>query len=163
MAEQQTTTAQNPSGMSARKKRFLWIGFGLLLAVAIAALVTKGLSANVTYFYSPSEVVQDLAPKNKAFRIGGMVEENSIQRAPDGLTVYFNVTDSANVVKASYTGILPDLFAEGKGVVAQGKIDDNGMFQATRVLAKHDENYVAPEVAEAMDKAHKESVLKTLQ
>jgi Cytochrome c-type biogenesis protein CcmE len=160
MTEQQT---QTNGTMSARKKRFLWIGFALILAAAVAALVTKGLSANVTYFYSPSEVVQNVAPKDRAFRIGGMVEENSVRRAADGLTIYFGVTDSANVVEASYTGILPDLFAEGKGVVAQGKLDENGVFQATRVLAKHDENYVAPEVADAMDKAHKEAVIKTLQ
>ena len=160
MTEQQV---QSGSAMSARKKRFLWIGFALVLSAAVAALVAKGLSANVTYFYSPSEVAQNIAPKDRAFRIGGMVEEHSVKRAPDGLTIFFGITDSAHIVKAAYTGILPDLFAEGKGVVAQGKLDENGVFQATRVLAKHDENYVAPEVAEAMDKAHKEAVMKTLQ
>ncbi|MDR1530275.1 MAG: cytochrome c maturation protein CcmE [Burkholderiales bacterium] len=163
MTGQQAANPQSGSGMSARKKRFLWIGFGLLLSFAITALVVKGLSANVTYFYSPTEVAQNVAPKDRAFRIGGMVEEKSLRRAADGLTIYFGVTDSAHTVKAVYTGILPDLFAEGKGVVAQGKLDENGVFQATRVLAKHDENYVAPEVAEAMDKAHKEAVLKTLK
>ena len=94
------------------------------------------------------------APQGRAFRIGGLVEEKSLTRAPDGLTVRFNVTDTAKTIPVVYTGILPDLFKEGKGVVAQGKIGPDGVFHATEVLAKHDENYMPPEAAAAVDQAH---------
>jgi cytochrome c-type biogenesis protein CcmE len=165
-AEQKTAqeTVTVPSGgIKLRHKRFLWIVVGLVFVVAIVALVLNALGSSITYFYSPTEVAQDKVPHGRAFRIGGMVEGGSVMRDANGLTVYFNVTDTAETVSVVYTGILPDLFAEEKGVVAQGKLDEHGVFQATQVLAKHDENYVAPEVAAAMDAAHKARVVETLK
>jgi cytochrome c-type biogenesis protein CcmE len=105
--------------------------------------------------FSPSLVLANEAPWGKAFRIGGMVEAGSLKRQGDGLTVRFNVTDTAKAVPVVYTGILPDLFKEGKGVVAQGQLTADGVFQATQILAKHDENYMPPEAAHAMEQAKK--------
>jgi cytochrome c-type biogenesis protein CcmE len=105
------------------------------------------------FFFTPTDIVENRAPQGRTFRIGGMVEDKSLKRGADGLTVRFNVTDTEKTVPVVYTGILPDLFKEGKGVVAQGKIGPDGVFQATEVLAKHDENYMPPEAAAAVDKA----------
>lgn len=124
-----------------------------LIAIGLAAwLVFNALGNNMSYFFSPSEVVQKKAPADHVFRLGGMVVKDSVQRGKE-LTVRFAVTDTANVVNVEYTGILPDLFEEGQGVIAQGKLNENGVFVASEVLAKHDENYMPPEVADALKKA----------
>ena len=127
---------------------------GGLATVSIATvLVMNALNSNIAFFVTPTEVVEGKAPLNKAFRIGGMVKEGSIRR--DNLTVHFTITDTAKEVPVLYTGILPDLFKEGKGAVAQGRINPDGTFAATEVLAKHDENYMPPEAQHAIDKANK--------
>ncbi|MDR2711030.1 MAG: cytochrome c maturation protein CcmE [Burkholderiales bacterium] len=159
----QKTAVTPAGGLKPRHKRLLWIIFGLVFIAAIVALILNAFGSSITYFYSPTEVVQDKVPHGRAFRIGGMVEGGSLVRDANGLTVHFRVTDTAKAVPVVYTGILPDLFSENKGVVAQGKLDEHGVFQATQVLAKHDENYVAPEAAAAMDAAHKARVAETVK
>lgn len=139
--------------MKPRHRRFAWIGAGVLLLGVAAALVLNAFQSNLVFFFSPTDVAENRAPQGRAFRIGGMVVEKSLTRASDGLTVRFNVTDTAKTVPVVYTGILPDLFKEGKGVVAQGKIGPDGVFHATEVLAKHDENYMPPAAADAVNKA----------
>jgi cytochrome c-type biogenesis protein CcmE len=145
--------------MKPRHRRFLWIGAGVLLLAAAVGLVLNAFQSNLVFFFSPTDIVENRAPQGRAFRIGGLVEEKSLTRAPDGLTVRFNVTDTAKTVPVVYTGILPDLFKEGKGVVAQGKIGPDGVFRATEVLAKHDENYMPPEAAAAVDQAHSRAAM----
>ena len=141
--------------MKTRHKRIVLIALGLGgLAVAVA-LVLSAFEENLVFFYSPTQVANREAPTGKAFRIGGMVEQGSLQRAGDGLTVRFNVTDTAKIIAVTYTGILPDLFKEGKGVVAQGQLGPDGVFRAREVLAKHDENYMPPEAAHALEQAKK--------
>jgi cytochrome c-type biogenesis protein CcmE len=140
--------------MKPRHRRFMWIGAGVLVLAAAVGLVLNAFQSNLVFFFSPTDVVENRAPQGRAFRIGGLVEEKSLARASDGLTVRFNVTDTAKTIPVVYTGILPDLFKEGKGVVAQGKIGPDGVFRATEVLAKHDENYMPPEAAAAVDQAH---------
>ena len=140
--------------MKPRHRRFMWIGTGVLVLAAAVGLVLNAFQSNLVFFFSPTDVVENRAPQGRAFRIGGLVEEKSLNRASDGLTVRFNVTDTAKTIPVVYTGILPDLFKEGKGVVAQGKIGPDGVFRATEVLAKHDENYMPPEAAAAVDQAH---------
>ena len=136
--------------MKPRNKR-LAIAGGVVAAVGVAvALVLNAFQSNLVFFYSPSQVAAKEAPAARTFRIGGMVEKGSVKR--DGTTVNFIVTDTAKSVSVSYQGILPDLFKEGKGVVAQGQLKD-GVFVAREVLAKHDENYMPPEAAEALKKA----------
>ena len=136
--------------MTPRKKRFAIAG-GVLVAVgAVVALVLNAFQSNLVFFYSPSQVAQHEAPAGRAFRIGGMVEQGSLTR--DGTKVAFVVTDTAKSIPVRYEGILPDLFKEGKGVVAQGKLED-GVFVAREILAKHDENYMPPEAADALKKA----------
>jgi len=139
--------------MKARHKRMMFIVIGLAAVAAVAALVLNALQSNINHFFSPTEVLSNQAPKDRTFRLGGLVKDGSLKREDDGLTVYFDVTDNAETVTVKYTGILPDLFQEGQGVVAQGKLGTGGMFQAEEVLAKHDENYMPPEVADALDKA----------
>ena len=139
--------------MKPRHRRFMWIGAGVVLLAGAVALVLNAFQSNLVFFFSPTEVAEHRAPQGRAFRIGGLVEEKSLTRAPDGLTVRFRVTDTAQTIPVVYTGILPDLFKEGKGVVAQGRLGPDGVFQATEVLAKHDENYMPPEAAAAVDKA----------
>ena len=137
--------------MKPRHKK-LAIAGGVLVAVsAIAALVLNAFQSNLVFFYSPSQIAAHEAPVNRTFRIGGMVETGSVKR--DGVQVSFVVTDTAKTVPVRYDGILPDLFKEGKGVVAQGKLGSDGVFRAEQVLAKHDENYMPPEAAEALEKA----------
>jgi cytochrome c-type biogenesis protein CcmE len=131
------------------------IATGVVLLGAAAALVLNAFQSNLVFFFSPSQVAANEAPQGKAFRIGGMVEEGSLKRGSDGLTVAFRVTDTVKTIAVSYTGILPDLFKEGKGVVAQGKIGADGTFMATEVLAKHDENYMPPAAAHAIEQAQK--------
>jgi cytochrome c-type biogenesis protein CcmE len=140
--------------MKARHRRFAWIGGGVLLLGVAAALVLNAFQSNLVFFFTPSQIAANEAPKGRAFRIGGLVVDKSLTRDKDGLTVRFNVTDTAQTVPVVYTGILPDLFKEGKGVVAQGKLEGDGVFRATEVLAKHDENYMPPEAADAINKAH---------
>jgi cytochrome c-type biogenesis protein CcmE len=120
-----------------------------------AALVLNAFQSNLVFFFSPSQVLANEAPRGKAFRIGGMVENGSLKRGNDGLAVSFRVTDTAQTIPVVYTGILPDLFKEGKGVVAQGKLGPDGTFIATEVLAKHDENYMPPAAAHAIEQAQK--------
>jgi cytochrome c-type biogenesis protein CcmE len=142
--------AEKDECVKPRHKR-LTIAAGLLLAVgAVAALVLNAFQSNLVFFYSPSQVAAHEAPVGRTFRIGGMVQESSVKR--DGLHVNFVVTDTAQTIPVRFEGILPDLFKEGKGVVAQGKLQD-GVFVAREVLAKHDENYMPPEAAEAMKRA----------
>jgi cytochrome c-type biogenesis protein CcmE len=141
--------------MKPRHKRALLIGTGLVVLAAAVTLVLTAFQQNLVFFFTPSQVAANEAPVGKPFRIGGMVEEGSLKRGGDGLTVQFKVTDTAKSVQVKYTGILPDLFKEGKGVVAQGRLGPDGVFQATEVLAKHDENYMPPEAAHALEQGAK--------
>ncbi|MBM3392667.1 MAG: cytochrome c maturation protein CcmE [Betaproteobacteria bacterium] len=141
--------------MKPRHKRFALIGGGVAVLGIAAALVLNAFQSNLVFFFTPTQVAAGEAPKGKTFRIGGMVKEGSLKRQPDGLTMQFIVTDTAKEFPVAYTGILPDLFREGKGVVAQGKLGENGLFTASEVLAKHDENYMPPEAQHAVDQAHK--------
>ncbi len=131
------------------------IAAGLGVLALASVLVLNAFRSNLVFFFSPSQVMANEAPRGKAFRIGGMVETGSVKRADDGLTVRFRVTDTAHTVAVVYTGILPDLFKEGKGVVAQGRLDADGVFAASEVLAKHDENYMPPDAAHAIEQAQK--------
>ena len=140
--------------MKARHRRFAWIGAGLLALGVAAALVLNAFRSNLVFFFTPSQVIAKEAPQGRAFRIGGLVEAGSLTRDPNSLTVRFRVTDTAQTIPVTYTGLLPDLFKEGKGVVAQGSLGPDGSFHATEVLAKHDENYMPPEAKEALEKAH---------
>ncbi|MFN5542881.1 MAG: cytochrome c maturation protein CcmE [Betaproteobacteria bacterium] len=139
--------------MTLRAKRFVWVAVGVATIAVAVALVLRAFNSNLVFFFTPTEVSQNKAPKDRTFRIGGLVTEGSVQRKPDGLTVAFTVTDTMQSIPVRYTGILPDLFKEGKGVVAQGKIGGDGVFTASEVLAKHDENYMPPEAAEALKRA----------
>jgi cytochrome c-type biogenesis protein CcmE len=141
--------------MKPRHKRFAIIGVGLAALGLAAALILKAFQSNLVFFYSPSQVAEHKAPQGTAFRIGGLVQAGSVQRQADGVTVRFAVTDTAHTIPVQYTGILPDLFKEGKGVVAQGELMPDGVFHAREVLAKHDENYMPPEAADAVERAHK--------
>lgn len=141
--------------MKPRHKRFALIGGGLAVLAIAAVLVLNAFQSNLVFFFTPTQIAAGEAPTGKTFRIGGMVKEGSLQRQPDGLTVHFVVTDTAKEFPVAYTGILPDLFREGKGVVAQGKLGESGLFTASEVLAKHDENYMPPEAQHAVDQAHK--------
>ncbi|MEY4592843.1 MAG: hypothetical protein RIR18_1738 [Pseudomonadota bacterium] len=143
--------------MKSRHKKLLLIAIGLAILGLIAMLVLNALNSNIALYISPTEVAAGKAPQGKAFRIGGLVKPGSISRQPDGVTVSFVVTDTAQDIPVHYKGILPDLFKEGKGVVAQGKINAEGTFIASEVLAKHDENYMPPEAAKAVEDAQKKS------
>ena len=141
--------------MKPRHKRLALIA-GSVASVALAAtLVLNAFRSNVVFFFSPSQIAAGEAPRDRAFRIGGMVETGSLKRQADGLTVHFMVTDTAKSVPVIYRGLLPDLFREGKGVVAQGRLNADGVFRADEVLAKHDENYMPPEAAHALEQAQK--------
>ncbi|WP_305074984.1 cytochrome c maturation protein CcmE [Propionivibrio sp.] len=149
--------------MKTRHKRLLLILAGLVILGAVAALVLNAFQSNLVFFFSPTQVAAGEAPKGKAFRIGGMVKEGSIRREADGVTLSFVVTDTEQDIAVRYQGILPDLFKEGKGAVAQGKIGDDGVFVASEVLAKHDENYMPPEAAQAVGEAHARALMKKAQ
>ncbi len=140
--------------MKSRHKKLALIGGALAIVGIIAALVLNALNSNIALYISPTDVAAGKAPQGKAFRIGGMVKEGSLQRQADGVTMAFIVTDTEKDITVNYKGILPDLFKEGKGVVAQGRLTDAGTFTATEVLAKHDENYMPPEAAKAVGDAH---------
>ena len=139
--------------MKPRTKRGLWIVAGLAGLGAAATLVLNAFQSNLVFFFTPTQIATNEAPHDRAFRMGGLVEAGSVQREKDGLTVHFRVTDTAKTIPVVYTGILPDLFREGKGVVAQGRLGSDGVFKASEVLAKHDENYMPPEAAHALEKA----------
>lgn len=141
--------------MKPRHKRIALIA-GALAALGIAAaLILNAFQSNLVFFFTPTQVMAHEVPQGRSFRIGGMVEQGSLKRQPDGVTVRFAVTDTARSVPVVFSGILPDLFREGKGVVAQGKLNADGVFAASEVLAKHDENYMPPEAADAVERAQK--------
>ena len=139
--------------MKARHKRLLALGCGLLALGVASALVLNAFQSNMVFFFSPSQVAAREAPQAGNFRVGGLVQTGSVVRDAQGLGLRFVVTDTAHTVAVQYTGLLPDLFSEGKGVVAQGRLRADGVFVADQVLAKHDENYMPPEAAEALKNA----------
>jgi cytochrome c-type biogenesis protein CcmE len=139
--------------MKPRTKRALAVVLALIALGVASALVLQAFQSNLVFFFSPSQIMANEAPRERSFRVGGLVEEGSIEREAQGLTVRFKVTDMAHAIPVTYTGLLPDLFKEGKGVVAQGKLGADGIFRAEQVLAKHDENYMPPEAAEALKNA----------
>ena len=139
--------------MKRRHKRIGFIVAGLAGLGVAAFLAAQAFRSNLVFFYSPSEVVAKAAPVGRTFRVGGLVEKDTLKRDNDGLTVRFTVTDTAQSIPVVYKGILPDLFKEGKGCVAQGHVGADGVFYADQVLAKHDENYMPPEAGKAIDNA----------
>jgi len=140
--------------MKARQKRLLFIASGVLAVGLAVGLVLNALNKNVSLYFTPTQVYDGEAPHGRSFRIGGLVKEGSVKRSvSDGLTVNFEITDTHRSILVEYKGILPDLFKEGKGVVAHGKVEADGVMHADEVLAKHDENYMPPEAADAMQKA----------
>jgi len=146
--------------MKQRHKRLIFIVGGLAGLGLAATFVFNALNSNMQFFFSPTEVVEKKAPQNTSFRLGGLVKEGSLNREDDGLTVHFLVTDNAESIKVTYKGILPDLFREGQGIVTQGRFNETGDFVATEVLAKHDEEYMPPEVADALAKTEEANKAK---
>jgi cytochrome c-type biogenesis protein CcmE len=139
--------------MTPTRKRRLIAALLILAGVGVAsAIAFYSLQQNLLYFQSPSEIAEQAMPVGRQFRLGGLVEPGSVARAADGLAVQFTVTDGQEEIHVNFVGILPDLFSEGKGVIARGALNEAGIFQATEVLAKHDENYMPPEVADALEK-----------
>jgi cytochrome c-type biogenesis protein CcmE len=153
--------------MKPRHKRFGLIALGVAGLALAAYLVLNAFEKNLVFFFTPTQVVANEAPRERTFRIGGLVQPGSVKRQADGVSVNFLVTDTAQTIPVVYRGVLPDLFKEGKGVVAQGKLGSDGVFAASEVLAKHDENYMPPEAKDAIDKAHAKGIAqktgKTLQ
>ena len=149
--------------MTIKQKRVALILGGLVVLSAAVALVLTAFNQNLVFFFTPTQITSKEAPIGRVFRLGGMVEMGSVKR--DGVNVSFRVTDTAEIVPVAYSGILPDLFKEGKGVVAQGTLGEDGVFRAKEVLAKHDENYMPPEAATAVERATKarEMAAKTLK
>lgn len=139
--------------MKPRQKRFVFIVVAVAALALVVGLVLNALDKNVSLYFTPTQVYNKEAPQGRSFRIGGLVEEGSVKREKDGLTVNFIITDKHKSMSVVYKGILPDLFKEGKGVVAQGRIEADGVMHAEEVLAKHDENYMPPEAADALKKA----------
>jgi cytochrome c-type biogenesis protein CcmE len=148
--------------MTARQRRMILVGLILLGVAGAVAFALTAFRDNMLYFYTPSELSAGKAPKDRVFRLGGMVTEGSFKREPGSLTAQFVLTDYANNVTVSYTGVLPDLFREGQGVVTRGRLDAQGQFVAEEVLAKHDENYMPPDVADALAKQGDKRVTKPL-
>ena len=146
--------------MKPRHKRIAAIALGVVALGVATVLVLTAFRENLVFFFTPSQVMANEAPQGRTFRIGGMVEKGSVKRQADGVTVQFSVTDTAKSLPVQYKGSLPDLFKEGKGVVAQGHLGADGVFRASEVLAKHDENYMPPEAAEAVKKAQEARTLK---
>ncbi|MEX2650609.1 MAG: cytochrome c maturation protein CcmE [Alphaproteobacteria bacterium] len=136
--------------MKRKHKRLAALGAGAALLGGAAALVLSAFDDNLLFFYTPTQLAEKPTAEGRRFRMGGLVEEDSVKRLEDGLTVTFNVTDLTNIVPVTYTGVLPDLFREGQGVVVEGALGPDGVFQAAEVLAKHDENYMPKEVADAL-------------
>jgi len=147
--------------LSPRQTRFALIAGGVLVLALSAAFVLNAFQNNLVFFFTPTQVLNGEAPKNKTFRIGGLVKVGSLQR--DGTDVSFVVTDTAQDIPVRYSGLLPDLFKEGKGVVAQGRLDAQGLMTASEVLAKHDENYMPPEAQHALDKAAQARAAQSLK
>ena len=141
--------------MKPRHKKLAIIAGGVAGLGLVAALVLNAFQSNLVFFFSPSQVAAGEAPQGRGFRLGGLVQQGSVKRGADGLTVEFVVTDTAKNIPVTYKGILPDLFKEGKGVVTEGKLGPDGVFRAEQVLAKHDENYMPPEAAHAVEQAQK--------
>ena len=141
--------------MKPRHRKLALIVLVVAVLGAAVALVLNAFSSNLVFFFTPTQVANGEAPTTRAFRIGGMVEKGSIRREGDGLTTRFVVTDTSRTIPVTYTGILPNLFMEGKGVVAEGSLGADGLFAASQVLAKHDENYMPPEAAYAIEQAAK--------
>jgi cytochrome c-type biogenesis protein CcmE len=141
--------------MKARHRRLAWIGLGVVVLGIAAVLVLNVFQSNLVFFFTPSQVAAKEAPQGRPFRIGGLVEAGSLKRIPNSVDVSFVVTDTVQRVPVVYSGLLPDLFKEGKGVVAQGMLGADGTFKATEVLAKHDENYMPPEAGAALEAAQK--------
>jgi len=136
-----------------RKRRLIGV-LVIIIGVGVAAVVAiKSLNENMLFFVSPSDVTEQNLPAGKRFRLGGLVAGGSVSRASDSLAVTFDVTDGAQTTQVRFDGILPDLFREGQGVIAIGALTESGLFEASEVLAKHDENYMPPEVADALEKA----------
>ena len=136
--------------MTPRRKRMLAVAAIVIGVGAATAVALQALQENLLYFYSPSQVTAGEAPSERAFRLGGLVTTGSVERTPGSLEVRFTVTDNAETIPVAYSGLLPDLFREGQGVVAHGKLSNDGVFMAHEVLAKHDENYMPPEVADTL-------------
>jgi len=149
--------------MKPRHRRLILVAAGLALLGVAAALVLNAFQSNLVFFFTPSQIAANEAPQGKTFRIGGMVEKGSVKR--EGVEVRFLVTDTAKAIPVLYSGALPDLFREGKGVVAQGQLGADGVFRAREVLAKHDENYMPPEAADAVQRAQEtaQKTAKTLK
>ena len=139
--------------MSPRQKRFAFVAAGIVALALATAFVLNAFRSNLVFFFTPTQVAQGEAPQNRVFRVGGLVKEGSLKR--EQTTIEFVVTDTAKDIAVRYSGLLPDLFQEGKGVVAQGRLDDRGIFTAAEVLAKHDENYMPPDAAHAIEQAQK--------
>ena len=139
--------------MKPKHRRMSLIGLGMLALAGAAALTLTAFEENLVFFYSPSDLAQREMPPGRLFRLGGLVEEDSLMKLDDGLTIAFRITDLSHSVPVTYRGILPDLFGEGQGVVTDGTLGPDGVFVAREVLAKHDENYMPPEVAEALREA----------
>ena len=153
--------------MKPRTKRFALIAAGIVVLCAAAAFVLNAFQSNLVFFFTPTQVSNGEAPKGRTFRAGGMVKEGSLVRdnaaAGGGNTVRFVITDTVHEMPVTYVGLLPDLFKEGKGVVSQGKLGEDGVFVASEVLAKHDENYMPPEAKHAMDQAAAAKAAQSLQ
>ena len=141
--------------MKPRHKRLILVASGVAALAVAAGLVLGAFQQNMVFFFTPTQVAANEAPVGRSFRIGGLVENGSVKRKPDGITVQFTVTDTVKSVPVEYRGPLPDLFREGKGVVSQGRLGPDGLFRADEVLAKHDENYMPPEAKHALDQASK--------
>ena len=141
--------------MKPRHKRLAMVAGGIAALGVAAALALSAFNQNLVFFFTPSQIAANEAPRDRTLRVGGMVAPGSIKRQSDGVTVEFVVTDMAKSITVSYRGSLPDLFREGKGVVTQGRVDADGIFRASEVLAKHDENYMPPDAAHAIEQAQK--------
>jgi len=139
--------------MTRKRRRLIIVLLGMGVLAASAGLVLTAFQDSVTFFYSPSDLKAEAAPPGRAIRIGGLVEEGSVRKLDDGVTTEFRVTDLSESVPVTYRGVLPDLFREGQGVVTEGTLRPDGVFVADEVLAKHDENYMPPEVADALKKS----------
>ncbi len=147
--------------MTPRQKRLAFIAAGLVALGLATAFVLNAFRSNLVFFFTPTQVSQGEAPLNRVFRVGGLVKEGSLRR--DQPVIEFVITDTAQDIQVRYSGLLPDLFQEGKGVVAQGRLDERGQFTASEVLAKHDENYMPPEAQHALDKATADKAANTLK
>ena len=149
--------------MKARHKRFVFVALAIVGVGIAATLAISSMRSNMSYFFSPSKVIAKEAPADAVFRLGGLVVKDSLTREEDGLTVAFDVTDNAETVRVRYTGILPDLFGEGQGVVTKGRLGKDGVFYAEEVLAKHNESYMPPEVARSLQTAHAEGIAEMVK